>query len=57
MRVAFTPSVSRGIGKWSALTQKCDFAGASKYSARENLAELTAAIFCEWRALPFVRDL
>jgi len=57
MRVAFTPSVSRGIGKLSAQAQKCDSACASKYSARENLAELTAAIFCEWRALPFVRDL
>ena len=47
----FTPSVSRSIGKLSALAQKCDSACASDL-ARVNLGKLLPAIYCDCRGNP-----
>ena len=55
MRAAFTfPAKAKVFANTVALTQKRGFACASKYSARQFLAELTAAIFCEFEGAALV---
>ena len=55
MRAAFTFSAKAKVfANWGALTQKRGFACASKYSARQFLAELTAAKLCDFEGAALV---